>query len=57
MLALLARGHGTQEIAAQLFLSPKTVSNNLTAVFAKLQVAGRAEAIIRAHERGVGGQG
>jgi DNA-binding NarL/FixJ family response regulator len=55
MLALLARGHGTQEIAAELFLSPKTVSNNLTAVFAKLQVAGRAEAIIRAHECGLGG--
>ena len=55
MFALLARGHGTQEIAAELFLSPKTVSNNLTAIFAKLQVAGRAEAIIRAHERGLGG--
>jgi DNA-binding CsgD family transcriptional regulator len=27
----------------------------LTAVFAKLQVAGRSEAIVRAHERGVGG--
>jgi DNA-binding NarL/FixJ family response regulator len=55
VLALLARGHATQEIAAELFLSPKTVSNNLTAIFAKLQVAGRAEAIVRAHERGVGG--
>ncbi len=55
VLALLARGQGTQQIAAELFLSPKTVSNNLTAIFAKLQVAGRAEAIIRAHERGLGG--
>ena len=55
ILALLARGRGTPQIAAELFLSPKTVSNNLTAIFAKLQVAGRAEAIIRAHERGVGG--
>jgi DNA-binding NarL/FixJ family response regulator len=55
VLALLARGHATQEIAAELFLSPKTVSNNLTAIFAKLQVAGRAEAIVRAHERGLGG--
>ena len=55
VLGLLARGQGTQQIAAELFLSPKTVSNNLTAIFAKLQVAGRAEAIIRAHERGLGG--
>jgi DNA-binding NarL/FixJ family response regulator len=57
VLELLARGRRTQEIAGELFLSPKTVSNNMTAVFAKLQVAGRAEAIIRAHERGVGGPG
>ena len=55
VLELLARGRRTSEIAAELFLSPKTVSNNMTAIFAKLQVAGRAEAIIRAHERGVGG--
>ncbi len=57
VLELLARGRRTQEIAGELFLSPKTVSNNMTAIFAKLQVAGRAEAIIRAHERGVGGPG
>jgi DNA-binding NarL/FixJ family response regulator len=56
VLGLLARGRRTTEIAAELFLSPKTVSNNLTAIFAKLQVAGRAEAIIRAHEQGVGSQ-
>jgi DNA-binding NarL/FixJ family response regulator len=55
VLELLARGRRTQEIASELFLSPKTVSNNLTTIFAKLQVAGRAEAIIRAHEGGVGG--
>jgi DNA-binding NarL/FixJ family response regulator len=55
VLALLARGRSTRDIALELFLSPKTVSNNLTAVFAKLQVAGRSEAIVRAHERGVGG--
>ena len=43
-------------IARELFLSPKTVSNNLTSIFAKLQVAGRGEAIVRARERGLGGQ-
>lgn len=55
ILELLARGRRTGEIAGELFLSPKTVANNLTTIFAKLQVAGRAEAIIRARERGVGG--
>jgi DNA-binding NarL/FixJ family response regulator len=55
ILDLLARGRRTGQIASELYLSPKTVANNLTNIFAKLQVAGRAEAIIRAHERGVGG--
>jgi DNA-binding NarL/FixJ family response regulator len=56
VLDLLAQGRRTSEIAGELFLSPKTVSNNLTAIFAKLQVAGRAEAIIRAREGGLGGR-
>lgn len=55
VLELLARGRSTAQIAGELCLSPKTVANNLTSIFAKLQVAGRAEAIVRAHERGVGG--
>ena len=54
MLEQLARGRRTQQIADELCLSPKTVSNNLTTIFAKLQVAGRAEAIIRAHRSGLG---
>ena len=57
VLELLARGRRTSEIAAALFLSPKTVANNMTSIFAKLQVAGRAEAIVRAHEGGLGGPG
>lgn len=57
VLELLARGRRTTEIAAALFLSPKTVANNMTSIFAKLQVAGRAEAIVRAHEGGLGGSG
>ena len=54
ILDLLSQGRRTGEIASSLFLSPKTVANNLTSIFAKLQVAGRAEAIIRAHEQGLG---
>ena len=54
ILDLLARGRRTGEIAQDLFLSPKTVSNNLTSIFAKLQVTDRAGAIIRAREGGLG---
>jgi DNA-binding NarL/FixJ family response regulator len=57
ILDLLSQGRRTGEIASALYLSPKTVANNLTAIFAKLQVAGRAEAIVRAREHGVGGAG
>jgi DNA-binding NarL/FixJ family response regulator len=54
ILALLADGRRTSVIAEQLFLSPKTVSNNLTSIFAKLEVADRAAAIVRAREGGLG---
>ena len=54
ILDLLAHGKRNAEIAAELYLSTKTVSNNLTSIFAKLQVAGRGEAIVRAREHGLG---
>jgi len=54
VLDLLAQGRRNADIGAQLFLSPKTVSNHLTVIFAKLQVAGRGEAIVRAREGGLG---
>jgi DNA-binding NarL/FixJ family response regulator len=57
ILDLLAAGSRTGAIAQQLFLSPKTVSNHLTSIFAKLQVADRAAAIIRAREGGLGESG
>jgi DNA-binding NarL/FixJ family response regulator len=53
----LAAGRSNAQIAAQLYLSEKTVKNYITAVFDKLQVAGRAEAIVRAREAGLGGAG
>ena len=55
ILELLAQGRRTGAIAQTLFLSPKTVSNHLTSIFAKLQVVGRSEAIVRAREGGFGG--
>ena len=55
ILELLAEGRRTADIAGTLHLSPKTVSNNLTTIFAKLEVADRTAAVIRARERGLGG--
>ena len=55
ILELLAEGRRTADIAGALHLSPKTVSNNLTTIFAKLEVADRTAAVIRARERGLGG--
>jgi len=54
ILELLSTGRRTSEIAASLFLSPKTVSNQLTTIFAKLGVADRTEAVLRARESGLG---
>ncbi|MEV6491801.1 response regulator transcription factor [Actinoplanes sp. NPDC051633] len=54
ILDLLASGRSNQQIADTLFLSPKTVRNNVSNVFAKLQVADRSEAIVRAREAGLG---
>src|SRR5215211_1446612 len=57
ILTLIARGHSNQEIAQQLFLSLKTVRNHVSHIFLKLQVADRAQAVIRAREAGLGTKG
>ena len=54
ILRLLAQGHPNPSIARTLSLSPKTVANYVSAIFAKLQVTDRAEAMIRAREAGLG---
>lgn len=54
VLDRIARGASNAEIARELTLSPKTVSNHISSIFAKLAVAGRSEAIVRARERGLG---
>jgi len=54
ILELLAAGRRNHSIAAELCLAPKTIGNHLTSVFAKLQVTGREEAIVRAREHGLG---
>ncbi len=55
VLDLLAQGRANPEIAERLYLSPKTVRNHVSNIFGKLQVADRAQAIIRAREAGLGG--
>ena len=54
VLGLLAEGQSNPAIAARLGLSLKTVNNNTSAIFAKLNVATRTEAAIRAREHGLG---
>lgn len=56
VLDLIAQGHNNQAIARKLFVSPKTVRNHVSNIFAKLQVADRAQAIVRAREAGLGQQ-
>jgi len=54
ILNLIAQGHPNPSIARQLSLSPKTIGNYVSNIFTKLQVADRAQAIIRAREAGLG---
>ncbi|MBA2453403.1 MAG: response regulator transcription factor [Chloroflexia bacterium] len=54
ILGMLARGHSNPEIADRLFLSPKTVRNHVSNIMSKLEFTGRAEAIVRAREAGLG---
>jgi len=54
ILGLIAQGYGNAEIAARLFLSPKTVRNHISSIFDKLQVTDRAQAMVRAREAGMG---
>jgi len=55
VLGLIAGGLPDAGIARRLGLAPNTVGNHISSIFAKLQVAGRAEAIVRARSAGLGG--
>jgi len=57
VLDLIAAGHPNAEIAARLGLSPKTVRNRVSSIFAKLRVRDRAEAIVRGRDAGLGRAG
>lgn len=54
VLELLAHGLSTDRIASRLFLTPKTVRNNVSGVLTKLGVGSRSEAVARARDAGIG---
>ncbi len=54
ILALIAEGLSNGEIADKLGLSGKTIRNNISNIFNKLQVTDRSQAIALAREAGLG---
>jgi DNA-binding NarL/FixJ family response regulator len=54
ILELIARGLSNADIARRLFLSEKTIRNNVSAIFGKLDVHDRAQAVARARDAGLG---
>jgi DNA-binding NarL/FixJ family response regulator len=54
VLELIAQGHNNAAIARHFVLSQKTVRNHVSNIFTKMQVADRAQAIVRAREAGLG---
>jgi DNA-binding NarL/FixJ family response regulator len=55
VLALLARGQANKQIARQLGVTPKTVSNHIEHVYTKLGVGSRAAATLYATQHGLVG--
>jgi DNA-binding NarL/FixJ family response regulator len=53
ILGLIAQGLNNTVIAERLVISPKTVGNHISNIFSKLQVADRAQAILRAKQAGL----
>ena len=55
VLGLLAEGRDNAAVARRLGVSSKTVRNHVSNIIAKLHVADRSGAIIRARDAGMGG--
>jgi DNA-binding NarL/FixJ family response regulator len=55
VLRLLARGHTNREIARLLVMTPKTASNHVEHIYAKLGVSSRAAATLFATRHGLVG--
>jgi len=56
VLELVAHGLDNEEVARRLALTEKTVRNNVTAIFDKLGVTSRAQAVARARDAGFASQ-
>jgi DNA-binding NarL/FixJ family response regulator len=54
ILELLAQGLTNMAIAEKLFLSPKTIRNQVSTIYSKLQVVTRSEAVVKARQAGLG---
>lgn len=54
VLNLIAQGLDNAQIARKLHISSKTVSNHISNIFNKLQVASRAQVIVKARDAGLG---
>jgi DNA-binding NarL/FixJ family response regulator len=57
VLDLIAAGVRNAEIARRMSIAPKTVANHVSAIFSKLHVADRSEAIVLARDAGLGRSG
>ena len=55
VLELVAAGQSNPQIAAALFISPKTASVHVSNILGKLGVASRGEAAAYAHRHGLAG--
>ena len=53
VLQLIADGASTVEVAAQLFISAKTVKNHLASIYQKLEARDRTQAVLRAARMGI----
>jgi DNA-binding NarL/FixJ family response regulator len=54
ILELMSRHHTNTEIAQQLGIGDKTIRNHISNIFNKLQVADRAQAVVKARQAGLG---
>ena len=52
VLKLAARGMGNRDIARELSLSVRTIQAHLSAIFGKMQVGSRTEAVVQALQKG-----
>ena len=53
VLQLIADGCSTPEVAAQLYISQKTVKNHLASIYQKLDARDRTQAVLQAVRMGI----